>query len=113
MSSNVAQTSAREHCQNCGAFVPAPSRKIHADRYGWVRSCPECSEDGDLSQFGAESDREPEFDVPNFNREPGTERTELGAALDELCAGAREYEPRRTRHASLNGEAGNGERSEI
>lgn len=45
-------------------------------------------------------------DVPNFNREPGRERTELGAALDELCQQAHEYEPTRERgaHLTIGGE---------
>lgn len=60
----------------------------------------------DEPETAPESEPEPEFDVPNFNRERGEERTELGAGLGELCEGAREYEPRRTRHSPLNIEGG-------
>lgn len=57
-----------------------------------------------LNGFDTESPDQPDSapapdigPVPNFNREPGEERTELGVGLNELCECAHEYEPPRER----------------
>lgn len=46
--------------------------------------------------------------VPNFNREPGRERTELGADLSDLCAQARVNEPTRLRERVQLPDVGDG-----
>lgn len=71
------------------------------------------SQQATLDGFGAETPDQPDSapaphsgrgqqtptidGIPNFNRERGREKTELGADLGELCEQAHEYEPQRER----------------
>lgn len=48
-------------------------------------------------------------DVPNFNRERGRERTQLGAALGDLTERAHDYEPTRQRARQASDEQKLGE----
>lgn len=73
----------------------------------------EATDSPDEPEPAPDTKPEPEHDVPNFDRECGEERTKLGASLDELCAQAHEYEPRRPRRQTLNIEGAADEESEI